>query len=79
MIKILIAIAIIAVIMVSAFGLKPQVAHADGFSDGYSQARNDVRNGFPHNDYCSFDLNDAYCLAYKLGYGSGWAAANTLH
>ena len=75
----LIATAIIAAVTVSAFGLRPQMAHATGFKDGYRDARSAVRDGGAHDDSCSFDNSDAYCADYKLGYAAGWATANLVH
>ena len=74
--KTIIVTAIIAVVVMSAFGM--QTAHASGFSDGYNIAKSDVRYGLDHHA-CSFDFSELYCADYNLGYSAGLAAANLLH
>jgi hypothetical protein len=65
--------------MLSAFGLKPQVAHADGSSAGAQAAREDFRNGDgqPHGscEEHGYDvtLNPGWCLAFKSSYAFQWA------
>ena len=78
MIKILIATAIIVVAMVSAFGLNPQVVHADGSSAGRQAAREDFRNGAGYHGSCEdhgYDvtLNPGWCLGFKSAYATQWA------
>jgi hypothetical protein len=76
--KMLMATAIIAAAMVLAFGLKPQVAHADGSSAGMQAAREDFRNGAGYQGSCAdhgYDVTQypGWCLGFKSGYAAEWA------